>query len=341
MKATVFQGVGQVEVVDVPPPEPGPGEVLLRVGYCGICGSDLEAYHTGMYEPGLIIGHEFAGTITGTGPGVTSWQAGERVVASDAIPCGGCVPCRLGRLHACESLTMIGVTHDGALAEYVKIPASGLYRLPAEVSLRQGALVEPVAVVLQGLRRSRLQVGDRVLVMGTGPIGLLALQCARLSGARLVVATEVDPVRAAIARRLGAAAVLDPTRENVAVALSGYTGGQGPDIVYVCTGAPGPFQDAISLARRGGQIYVLGLCVEPVPADFMSVVLNDLCIEGSLAGHGQFPTAIDYIVQGRLDVEALVSHEITLDEVVTGGFQRLGTPGSEAVKILVRIGGEA
>ena len=96
MKAAVFQGVGQVEVVDVPPPEPGPGEVLLRVGYCGSCASDLEAYHTGMYEPGLIIGHEFAGTIAGTGPGVTGWQVGERVVANDAIPCGGCVPCRLG-----------------------------------------------------------------------------------------------------------------------------------------------------------------------------------------------------------------------------------------------------
>ena len=341
MKAVVFRGIGQVEVVEVPLPEsPGPGQVLIRVGYCGICGSDLEAYHTGMYEPGLIIGHEFAGTIFDTGPGVTGWQLGERVVVNDAIPCGACVPCRLGRPQACESLTMIGVTHDGALAEYLTVPAGGLHHLPDEVSLRQGALVEPLAVVLEAVRRSRLQVGDQVLVMGTGPIGLLAVQCALLAGARQVVATEVDPVRAALASRLGAAAVLDPNRENVAVALSRLTGGQGPDIIYICTGAPEPFLDAVSLVRKGGQIYVLGLCVEPVPADFMSVVFNDLCIEGSLAGPSQFPAAIDLLAQGRLDVEALVSHEITLDEVGTGGFGRLVTPGSGAVKILVRIGGE-
>jgi (R,R)-butanediol dehydrogenase/meso-butanediol dehydrogenase/diacetyl reductase len=111
-------------------------------------------------------------------------------------------------------------------------------------------------------------------------------------------------------------------------------------VIFICTGAPDPYRDAVSLVRKGGQVYVLGLCVEPVEADFMSVVLNDLCIEGSLAGRTGFPAAIDFIAQGRVDVEALVSHEIPLDEVVTGGFNRLTAPGSGAVKILVRIGGE-
>lgn len=340
MKAAVFQGIGQVEVLDVPRPEPGPGEVLIRVGYCGICGSDLEAFHTGMYEPGLIMGHEFAGVIAEVGPGVTGWHVGDRVVVGDAIPCGACVPCREGRLNVCESLTMIGVTHDGALAEYAHIAAVGLHRLPDTISLRRGALVEPLAVALHGVRQSRLKAGDHALVMGAGPIGLLTLQCARLAGARTVTVTEVDPTRAAVAARLGATAVLDPVRDNVGVVLAGLTGGRGPDVVYICTGAPAPYRDAVSLVRKGGQIYLLGLCVEPVEADFMSVVLNDLCIEGSLAGQLEFPAAIDLVAQGRVDVDALVSHEITLDEVVTGGFDRLNTPGSGAVKILVRIGGE-
>ncbi len=340
MKAAVFQGIGQVEVLEVPRPTPGHGEVIIRVGYCGICGSDLEAFHTGMYEPGLIMGHEFAGVIAEVGPAVTGWQVGERVVVGDAIPCGACPPCREGRLNSCESLTMIGVTHDGALAEYARIAAVGLHRLPETVSLRRGALVEPLAVALHGVRQSRLKTGDHALVMGAGPIGLLTLQCARLAGARTVTVTEVDPTRAALAARLGATAVLDPARDNVGVTLAGITGGRGPDVVYICTGAPAPFRDAISLVRKGGQIYLLGLCVEPVEADFMSVVLNDLCIEGSLAGQFEFPAAIDFVAQGRVDVEALVSHEITLDEVVTGGFDRLDTPGSGAVKILVRIGGE-
>ena len=357
MKAAVFRGIGQIEVTDVPRPEPEAGEVLIRVGYCGICGSDLEAFHTGMYEPGLIIGHEFAGTVVELGPGVGDWRVGDRVVVNDAIPCGACGPCREGRLDACESLTMIGVTHDGAMAEYARITADGVYRLPDTVTLRQGALVEPLTVALHGVRRSRLKAGDRALVMGAGPIGLLTMQCALLAGARLVAVTEVDATRAALAGRLGAAAVLDPSHDNVGVALSSLTGGQGPDVVYVCTGAPAPYSDAVSLVRKGGQIYLLGLCVEPVAADFMSVVMNDLCIEGSLAGRAEFPAAIDLVAQRRIDVEALVSHEIGLDEVVTAGFHRLdhrqgsglpsaqaqGTPqpGSGAVKILVRIGGES
>ncbi len=341
MKAAVFRGIGKIEVSEVPQPEAGPGEVLVRVGYCGICGSDLEAFHTGMYEPGLIIGHECAGTVVQVGPGVIGWRVGDRVVANDAIPCGECPPCREGRLDACESLTMIGVTHNGALADYVPVPAKGLHRLPDGVTLRQGALVEPLAVALHGVCRSRLQVGDYALVMGAGPIGLLTLQCALLAGARAVAVTEVDPVRTALAGQLGAVAVLDPARDNIGLALSGLTGRRGPDVIYICTGAPGPYQDAVSLVRKGGQIYLLGLCVEPVAADFMSVVFNDLCLEGSLAGRAAFPAAIDFLAQGRVNVEALVTHEIPLDEVVSGGFLPLSAPGSGAVKILVRFGGGA
>lgn len=341
MKAVVVRGIRHFEVADVPMPEPGAGEVLIRVGYCGICGSDMEAYHTGMYAPGLVPGHEFAGVIAEVGPDVADWQPGDRVVVNDAIPCGECRPCREGRLDACESLYMIGVTHDGAMAEYCVAPVRGVHRLPDGVSLRRGALVEPLSVALHGVHRSRLKPGDRVLVMGAGPIGLLTLQCALLAGARMVAVTEVDPTRAALARKLGAAAVLDPTRDNVGVVLSALTDAQGPDVIYVCTGAPQPYRDAISLVRKGGQIFVLGLCVEPVEADFMSVALGDLCIEGSLAGRAQFAAAIDFVAQGRVDVESLVTHEIALDDAVEKGFKFLDTPNNGAVKVLVRIGGES
>lgn len=340
MKAVVFREIGRVEPADVPRPEPGPGEVVIRVGYCGICGSDVEALHTGMYEPGLVIGHEFAGTIDELGADVEGWQRGDRVVASDAFPCGQCAACRQGRPEGCADLTMVGFSIDGAMAEYVRMPARELHRLPAGMRLRQAALVEPLAVVLHAVRRSRLRLGDNVLVMGAGPIGLLTLQCARLAGARLVAVTEVDPVRRALAGRLGASPTLDPDRDNVGVVLSGLTGGLGADVIFVCTGAPAPFRDAVSLVRKGGQVYLLGLCTEPVEADFMSIVLNDLCLEGSLAGHADFPASIDAIAQGRVEVEALVSHEIALDEVMSGGFERAGTPGSGAIKILVRMGGE-
>ncbi|MBC7264106.1 MAG: alcohol dehydrogenase catalytic domain-containing protein [Chloroflexi bacterium] len=341
MKAAVFRGRGQIEVTEVPRPELDRGEALIRVGYCGICGTDLEAFHTGMYEPGLVIGHEFAGTIVEVGPGVADWRIGDRVVVNDAIPCGECLPCREGRPDACESVMMIGVSHDGGMAEYVKAPVRGLHRLPDGVTLRQGALVESLTIALHGVRRSRLKPGDNALVMGAGPIGLLTLQCALLAGARTAAVTEVDPVRAALAGRLGAAAVLDPNRDHVGVALADLTDGWGPDVVYICTGAPEPFRDAISLVRKGGQIFLIGLCVEPVETDFMSVVMGDLCIEGSLMGRAEFPAAIDFIAQHRVDVESLISHEIALNDVVTKGFHLLDTPGSGAVKILVQIGGES
>ena len=340
MKAAVFLGAGRIEVRDVPTPVPEPGEVLIRVGYCGICGSDLEAYATGMYETGLIIGHEFAGTIVQIGPDVSGWQVGDRVVVGDAVPCGECPSCREGWLDACESLTMIGVSHDGGMAEYVKFMAKGLHRLPATVSLRQGALVEPLSIALHGVRRSRLRPGDVAVVMGAGPIGLLVLQCALLAGARRVAVTEVEPMRAALAGRLGAAVVLDPSRDNVGIALSRLTGGRGPEVVYICTGAPSPYRDAISLVRKGGQVFVMGLCVEPVETDFMSIAMGELSIEGSFAGRAEMAAAVEFVAQGRLDVEALISHEISLDNVVEQGFCRLAAPGSGAVKILVNIGGE-
>jgi 2-desacetyl-2-hydroxyethyl bacteriochlorophyllide A dehydrogenase len=340
MRAALYHGIGQIEVSDVPRPEPGPGEVLIRVGYCGICGSDLEAYHCGMYEPGLIPGHEFAGTLAELGAAVAGWKVGDRVVIDNVLPCGECERCREGRLDACENLITMGVTHNGALADYCVVAARALHRLPDEVALRQGALVEPLSVVLHGVRRSRLKVGDRVLVMGAGPIGLLVLQCALLAGARSVAVTEVDPARAALARRLGAAAVLDPLHENVGLALAGLTAGQGPEVAFICTGAPAPFADAVSLVRKGGQICLLGMCTEPVVMDFMSVVMNELCMEGSFLGRAQVPAAIDLIAQGRVDVDALVSHEIELDQVVSHGFEPLSSGGSAAAKILVRIGGE-
>lgn len=337
MQAAVFHGAEQIEVMQVPKPEPQPDEVLMRNAYCGICGSDLEAYHTGMYEPGMIIGHEFSGTIEAVGAAVEGWRVGDRVVVNDVIPCGKCKACREGHLDECESTTLIGLTSNGGFAEYTAITARGLHRLPASVTLRQGALVEPLSVALHGVYKSRVKPGDYVLVMGAGPIGLLVLQCARLAGAREVMVTEVDPTRARLAQRLGAARVLDPRHENVGVEFAAATGQRGPDVIYVCTGAPNAFSDAISLARRGGQIFVVGVSVEPVVADFLTVAMNELCIEGSFAGRCEFPAAIDFLAQCRINVDALVSHEIPLDHIVADGFERLSHPGSGAIKILARI----
>jgi 2-desacetyl-2-hydroxyethyl bacteriochlorophyllide A dehydrogenase len=337
MRAAVFRGLGDIEVADVPTPRPGPGEVLVQVHYCGICGSDLEAYETGMYQPGLVIGHEFAGEVVALGESAHGWAVGDRVVADNVLPCGQCWFCEHGRASLCQRMLSPGITLDGGMAEFVSLPVELLHRLPQGMTTRQGALVEPLSIALHGVRSSALRVGDRALVLGAGPIGLLTVQCAHLAGARQVLAVEVNPTRAALAHELGAAAVLSPQEDNLAVEVGARTEGLGPDVVFVCTAAPAAYQDALTLVRRGGQVFVLGLSVEPVPTDFMTLVLGELNIRGGYLGHGVFPAALDYIAQGRVKVEPLITHEIGLQELVQGGFRELLRQDTDAVKVLVRM----
>jgi (R,R)-butanediol dehydrogenase/meso-butanediol dehydrogenase/diacetyl reductase len=337
MKAAVIRGVRDVEVSEVPVPVPEAGEVLIKVRYCGICGSDVEAYLTGMYERELIIGHEFSGEVIEVGEGVYGWAEGDRVTVNGVIPCGRCWFCHRNMASLCEDLYMPGITHNGAMAEYVKVPAKGLHPLPNGVSFRQAAIVDPMACALHGVRLSRLMPGDRVLVLGAGPIGLLALQCAYLAGAREVYVSEISPKRAELARKLGALAVFDPRRDNLHVSLDELTEGMGVDIVFVCAGVPVVFQEAITLVRRGGKIVALGICGEPVEADFMTIVMNELSIKGGYCGYEEYPICLDYIAQGRIDVDSLVSDEIALKEIVEKGFEALIKPETDAVKILVKF----
>jgi (R,R)-butanediol dehydrogenase/meso-butanediol dehydrogenase/diacetyl reductase len=337
MKAVVFRGIGQIEIADLPGPEPGPGEVVIKVHYCGICDSDINAYEAGTYESGLIIGHEFAGEIVSTGERVYGLDVGDLVAVNAIVPCGICYFCRHGIGEQCEDMIQPGVRHDGGMAEYARVPAPAACRLPAGVTTRQAVLTEPLGNALHAMRLSGLRPGERVLVMGAGPIGLLALQCALLAGAREVYVTELSPTRAALATRLGATAVLNPGEDNLFIALGEPTEGLGPDVIFVCAGEPAVIEDAIALVRKGGQIVVMGVAKEPVGADFMTVVLNEVSIKGSCGGYEEMPMALDFIAQGRVDVESLISHEIALDDVAERGFEVLTHPPHEAVKIVVKM----
>jgi (R,R)-butanediol dehydrogenase/meso-butanediol dehydrogenase/diacetyl reductase len=196
--------------------------------------------------------------------------------------------------------------------------------------------VDPLADGLHAIRVSRLRAGDRVLVVGAGPIGLSCIVGARLAGARAIYATEVSARRAAAARQLGADQVLNPLEDNLYTALDRLTEGRGPDIVIIATGVPAAIEEAITLVRKGGQLVFIGLCEHPVMTDFMTVVMNELSIQGSYCGYEEYEMVLDYMAQGRFDPEPLVSHEIALDDIVEKGFKVLVQPGTDAVKILVR-----
>ena len=338
MRAAVFRGAGRIEVCNVAVPRPGPDEALLRVHYCGICGSDVAAFRTGMYEPGLIIGHEFSGAIVGLGNGVRGWRRGEEVAVNGAVPCAACLFCRRNLPSLCDDLLMPGVTLNGGMAEYAAVPARSLHRLPLGLSTRRAALAEPLAVVLHGIRRSAFRIGDRPLVVGAGPIGLLSVQCLQWLGASEVFVSEKNPARAALARQLGATAVFDPGRVDLAVELAERTAGRGPEIIFLCTGSGDAFEAATALLGKGGQILLVGRAVEELKLDGLTLVLHELNVQGSYLGHHEFPEALDALVRGLVAVEPLISREIGLDNLVPEGLEALQEE-TAVVKILVNVAG--
>src|ERR1700685_1186754 len=241
MRAGVYRGKGRVVIEQVPIPEIGPGEVLFRVAACGICGTDIKKIHHGFITPPQILGHELAGTVVKTGPGVSKFRTGDRVVSFHHIPCGACFYCDK-KLHSqCLTYKKVGLTagfdpNGGGFAEFVRampwIAERGMVEIPAGVSFEEATFVEPVNTCLKAIEKARIAAGETVLVMGQGPIGLLLMMLARLAGAR-VISRDPMPERRAISERLGAAASFDPAGGRLEREVREYTGGRKADVALV------------------------------------------------------------------------------------------------------------
>jgi len=236
MRAAVLQGDGKLAIEDVEAPKLEPGELVLRVCDCGICGSDLHAVHS--MPPGTIFGHEFAGEVIEVGDGVSGWKVGDRAVSLPYFSCGRCERCARGDGILCMQIRGIGLgAVAGAYAERVRVSPQLSFHVPAQVSDREAALVEPLAVGLHGVRRSRLAKDETAIILGAGPIGIAALVWARDLGAKTVV-SDPSPGRRAMAERLGATAVVDPKKDEpgfVAIDI----GGESVTTIFECVGAPG------------------------------------------------------------------------------------------------------
>ncbi|MBU7019927.1 MAG: alcohol dehydrogenase catalytic domain-containing protein [Theionarchaea archaeon] len=337
MKAAVFYGKKDVRVEDVDDPSPGPGEVLLRPLYCGICGTDVDAWNRGMYAPGVVLGHEVSARVVECGPEVEGWHPGDMVVANSVIPCGACSFCAEGKYSLCDNVKMPGITVNGGLAELLTLPADSVLQIPDSIAAREAALTEPLAVVLHGfsLIRSRWEVGHKALVTGAGTLGLLAMQVVLAVGSSFVAVSEPNSARRGIATKLGADLVIDPSGSNVWVEFS-EKAGRLPDLVVECSGSPHAAAETFSLARKGGTVLILGISEEPVEADFMTAVLNELTFQYSYCGYSEFSTALTLLEKKMIRVGDLIT-EIALEDVVEKGFRILTNPQSEVVKLLVKI----
>lgn len=344
MRVPVFTALQKIEFQQRPVPNVLPGDVLVKVEYCGICGSDVHGYLNGvLVPPGTVMGHECSGVVAEAGSAVSRFRRGERVVVKPIAQCGECYWCQRGQYSLCPEAfpRAIGVSpdNDGAFAEYllVKYPDTMLYPLPFGVGLDVGALVEPLATSLHAVRMSRVKPGDRVVIIGAGMIGLGVLQFVRLAGAGKVIVLEVCPEKTRIAKRTGADAVLNPNDEGEGLRdkIVEMTGGVGADVVFECAGVPLAFKACITYVKAGGQVMVVGINDKEVAINPLLIVLGEVELKGVLGYYDEFRYVIEFLEQGKIDTSSLISEIIPLSEFEEKGIKRLISSPS-LVKILVK-----
>lgn len=314
MPAAVYQGPGSVTVERRPVPRPGPDEVLIEVDHCGICGSDIHLLFEGWAgrQSGLVAGHEFTGSIVELGEGVTGWSLGEEVVAGSSPRCGRCRRCREGKPSQCENRDgSIVEGHDGAFARYALVRASALLRVPEGLGTREAALAEPLAVALHGITRSGVTEGDRVMVIGAGPIGALSIAALRARGIGPILAVEPGAKRRELARRLGADEVLEPGELEVFPPWEPERiAERAVHVVLECSGKKAAMEAGFHQLRRGGTLALVGAGMEAPCFDPNRFLLNELHVCGSFVyDKDGFERALELLASGALPTDLLIEPE--------------------------------
>ena len=344
MKVQVFTGKQKLELREKPKPQADENSVVVKVEYAGICGSDVHGYVTGTgYPIGTVMGHETSGTVAEVGTGIKGFVPGDRVVVSSESQCGECYWCKKGQYSLCDKgwERAIGLTpnHDGGFAEFVKVeyPNQHLFRLPDSISFQHGAMFDALGVSLHGVMMSSARFGDKVVVIGAGMIGLGVIQFLRLAGVGKIIALEISAKKAQLALEFGADVVLDPSSvdgEEIMKNVYELTNGIGADVVYECSGAPAGFTSALSVARKGGQVMILGIS-ENIHLDTFTLIGKELDLKTALGYYNEFDIVADLLSRGKINADALISGVISLVDLDDKGFKRLMT-NKDDIKILVR-----
>jgi len=319
MRALVLSEYKRLDVRDLPTPEVGERDVLVRVRACGICGSDVHGYDgsSGRRLPPVVMGHEAAGVVERVGAGVARFAAGARVTFDSTVSCGACVYCRQGRVNLCDHRTILGVScadfrRAGAYAEYVSVPEHIVYPVPDEVPFEHAAMVEPISVAVHAVGRAPMPARTAVVV-GTGTIGLLVIQALRAAGTQRVFAVDVDEGKLALARQLGADVGLNPARVDVPAEVRRLTEG-GADVALECVGATEPIKTAVASVRKGGSVVLVGNISPAIQLPLQQVVTGELTLFGTAASAGEYPRAIELLRQGAIDVRPLITELAPLEE---------------------------
>jgi len=342
MNALMLKEYMKLELVRMPEPEIGAEDVLVRVRACGICGSDVHGLDgsTGRRIPPLVMGHEAAGEVVETGAGVGDLRAGDRVTFDSTIYCGRCYFCGRGEVNLCENRQVLGVSpgeyrRHGAFAEYVAVPRRIVYRLPDHMTFEQAALIEAVSVAVHAVNLTPFQLGATAVVVGSGMIGMLAVQALRAAGCARVVAIDVDESRLQAARGLGATGTLNSKKEDAAAAVREMTEGRGAGVVVECVGANESVRTAIGCASKGGAVTLVGNVAPTVELPLQAVVTRQIRLQGSCASSGEYPACIALIASGAIRVDPLISAVAPLEEG-PAWFGRLYRRESDLMKVILK-----
>jgi L-iditol 2-dehydrogenase len=342
VKALVLKAYGELEVQERPEPAVGPGDVLVRVMACGICGSDVHGLDgsTGRRRPPVVMGHEAAGVVERVGAGVSSIRPGDRVTMDSTIYNPQSYFSRRGYVNLCDDRRVLGVScedyrQDGAFAELVAVPAHIVYRLPARMTFEQAAMVEPVSVALHARRLTPLTPDDTVVVFGAGLIGLMVLQVLRAASISRVIAVDLEDDRLATAKELGAAHVFNSRSGDVTAAVRALTEGRGADAAVDAVGLEATVRAAIASVRKGGTVTLVGNFSPDVSIPLQSVVTRQIRLQGSCASSGEYPECLELIASGKVQVDRFISATAPLEDGPQW-FGRLHRKEPGLFKVLLR-----
>ena len=320
MKAAVFYKENDLRLENIPVPEPKAGEVLIKVKACGICGTDVHIFHgdegAAATPAGTVLGHEFSGVVEKIGDCVAGISVGDKVCVDPNKLCNECYYCKNGIGHFCENMIGIGTTVNGGFAEYCCVPQSQVYKVAEKTSFEKAAMAEPVACCLHGIDMCDIKVGETVLVIGGGMIGLIMLQLAKLSGAGKLILLEPVAEKRVLGYKLGADLCINPLEENVEAVLGAHNVGRISTVIE-CAGLPSTMRQAISLAGKKSTVMLFGLTKpnDEIPVKPFEIFKKEVVIKASFINPYTQRRAVDLIDSGKIDVSSMVYRKISLEEL--------------------------
>jgi len=329
MRAAVYEGIEKITIKDVPEPTLTDDNIILRVRACAICGTDVRTFHYGKsnVKPPQILGHEVAGEVVAVGRNVRGFNIGDRVVVCAIVPCGKCYYCSTGLQNLCENFTALGYEHPGGFAEYMAVPpemlaTQSVNKIPDGLSFEEAAIAEPFACAINGQEISRVSIGDKVVIIGSGPIGCMHIVLAKLHGASKVIVVELSSKRLELARKFNADVYINSLEENYVDLVLRHTGGRGADVVIIAASSARAQEESVKIAAPRARINFFGGLPKENPyitLDSNTVHYKELTLQGtsgSLPRHNKI--AIELFSSGRVNAKDFITSVIPLENIVSG-----------------------